>query len=67
MCIKDVRQQFDILVSELRKCGYLESEIFAIAKIENSKIDTISEDKLKKGTKVLKRQLEFAKKCLGAI
>lgn len=65
MCLEEKRAQFQDLVRELLKCGYLENEIIALAGIGSSKIETIGEEVLDRGIEILINQLEFAKKCIG--
>ncbi|MGI6225842.1 MAG: hypothetical protein ACOYJ1_06265 [Peptococcales bacterium] len=67
MRIREKKEKFLTLVDELKKCGYLESEIYAIAKIDYTEFDILNGEKLSEGIKILEGQLNFAKKCLKAI
>lgn len=67
MDISAKKAQFLSLVDELEECGYLKSEVYAIAKIDETRFHSINAERLNEGINVLKNQLVFAKKCLKAL
>jgi hypothetical protein len=60
-------EQFDNLIKELKRCGYLEDEIFAIARIGTKEPDKMSKETLDRGIDILNRQLNFAKRCINVV
>ncbi len=61
------KEQFENLVKKLKQCGYLEDEIYAIARIGSKETGKLDEDILDRGIEILNRQLSFAKKCINVV
>ena len=67
LCIEKRQDCLLNLVNQLIDCGYLESEIYAIARLDGPYIDGLNPEVVEDKIETLQKQLAFAKKCLRVI